>query len=292
VCKECVEKREWAEAIKADTAAAAKSAARPSPSTASSSAASAAAAPPPAAAVCLVCAKGGAKLHTCSRCRSLYCSLICLKQHSSGDINQCAAVCSLPPLSIADEDRITEAEIETQWPRLQQRMLALLPLGPLSNGFRVRFAELYPSHFASLVQLYPPQPAMPWWNSASAVCAEFRASMQIFAFGMHAAVCETNCAYTSAALVFRGRVTRLAQLDGLIHLKFFPPLPPVLDESRLFHRLLRYLIYYFRHVDPSFINPQLRPLIDVQSDDDGEFTDAADTAEPRGHGSFTSDSEH
>ena len=46
----------------------------------------------------------------------------------------------------------------------------------------------------------------------------------------------------------------------------------MLDESRLFHRLLRYLIYYYRHIDPSFIDPRLRPFIDVQSDDDGEFS--------------------
>jgi len=48
-----------------------------------------------------------------------------------------------------------------------------------------------------------------------------------------------------------------------------------MDKSRLFHRLLRYWIYYYRHVDPSLNNPRLRSFVDVRSDDDGQLTDGA-----------------
>ena len=161
VCKECVARREWAEAKEADAAAAAKSAARPASTGASSS----------AAAVCIVCGKGGAKLRACSRCRSLYCGAMCLKLHSSGDIDQCAAVRSLPPLSISDEDRITKEEIELHWPRLQQRLLSLLPGNPMFEVNRKRFAELKLTHLAAVAQLHPPPPSASSAAKAELSCA-------------------------------------------------------------------------------------------------------------------------
>jgi hypothetical protein len=191
-----------------------------------------------------------------------------------GDTSQCAAVRSLPPLSIADEDRITKEEIRRHWPRLQQRMLSLLPDDPILAFNRERLAVLKPADIATLVQIYPPTPSLPWWTSASAGRAEFLASMRICFATILLALRMTNAAYAFAVIFFRVDTTRPTELDNLLHDKFFPPLPPVLDSSRLFHRLLRYLVYYFRHVDPSLIDPQLRPYIDVRSDDDGEFTDA------------------
>ena len=122
---------------------AAKSATRPTPSVASSRTPTAAASPS-AAAVCVVCGKGGAKLRVFCRCRSLCCSLACLQQHRASA--QCAAICSLPPLTIGDEDRITVEEIELHWPRLKQRMMLLRdpkyfppiePHGRSSSGVRL-----------------------------------------------------------------------------------------------------------------------------------------------------------
>ena len=97
--------------------------------------------------------------------------------------------------------------------------------------------------------------------------------MNAFASVMHTATNMAHTAYSAAVNTFRERTMRPAEMDTLIHGKFFPLVPPVLDESRLFHRLLRYWIYYMRHVDPSFIDPQLRRFVDVQSDDEGELTD-------------------
>ena len=273
VCKACVERREWAEAKAADDAAAAKSAARPTPSGASSRAAAAAPASPSTAAVCVFCEKGGAKLRACSRCRSLYCGAVCLTLHGGGDVDQCAAVRSLPPLSIADEDRITAEEIELHWPLLQQRMLALLPASTPYHSARKDLVRLKPSDLAALVQVYPPSPSLPWWTRISAACIGFFKSMHTCVRDILAAIRSTNIAYSSAVIAFRNETTRPSELDGLVHDQFFPQVPPSLDSSRLFHRLLRYLIYYYRHFDPSVIYPQLRSHVNVRSDDDGELTD-------------------
>ena len=176
------------------------------------------------------------------------------------DIDQCAAIRSLPPLSIADEDRITKEEVELHSMRLQQRMMSLLPSDPFDDGYRACMADLKPVRCTDLARLYPPHPSLPWWSSASAICAEFHASMYVCAATMHVAICTTNVAYDYAAIEYRHTLlSPFAKQDTLVYDEFFPPLPPSLDESRLFHRLLRYLIYYFRHVDPSLIHPQLRP---------------------------------
>ena len=164
-------------------------------------------------------------------------------------------------------------EVELHWPRLQQRMQVLMRPEEMSSYERVCLADLTPAHLAPLAQLYPPTASLPWWDSASNICIRFRASMHAFACRMHSAICATDGAYASAVAAFRDETTCPTELEGLVHDRFFPHVPPVLDESRLFHRLLRYWIYYYRHVDATFIDPQLRSFIDVHSDDDGEWTD-------------------
>ena len=113
--------------------------------------------------------------------------------------------------------------------------------------------------------------------------------MNDFAFDMYNAILFTNTAYFTAVGLFRKDKPGAVKEDGLVHMKFFHPLPPVLDESRLFHRLLRCWINYNRHVDPSFIDPRLRPFVDVRSDDDGEFSCARrqDCAGQLGAGPFS-----
>ena len=43
-----------------------------------------------------------------------------------------------------------------------------------------------------------------------------------------------------------------------------------LDDGRLFHRLMRYWFYYMRHLDSQLIPAELRPYVNVSSDEFGE----------------------
>jgi hypothetical protein len=269
MCKACVEKREWVEAKAADDAAAAKAAARPTPAGASSSAA-AAAASPPTATVCIVCGQGGAKMRACSRCRSFYCGAVCLKLHSGGDMDQCAAVRSLPPLSIAEEDLLTEPEIRTHLMHMTERLASLLP-PPLRATQRSEIEKMQRVHVPDLSQLYPPRIAAAWWTPGG-VRAKWTAQV-IENFGAHMYVLAEAANRLYQAVTVDPTV-HITDLDRLIEGPSCPHVPPALDSSRLFHRLLRYLIYYFRNVDSSLIDPRLRPYVDVQSDDDGEFIGA------------------
>jgi hypothetical protein len=171
---------------------------------------------------------------------------------------------------------------------MQQRMLSHMSPDPVIPNARRDLAAVRLTDPA-LLQLYPPTPALPWWNSVSAVSAQFRASIHEGVIDMFYAICSIDVAYFTILPEFRNETLhlKLAELGRLTPDRFCPLAPPALDVSRLFHRLLRYLIYYYRHVDHSFIDPRLRPHINVQSDDEGEWTDAhGDSSEPSGAGPF------
>jgi len=120
-----------------------------------------------------------------------------------------------------------------------------------------------------VVGLYPPSTADPWWLGGE---AGQRAAQQMLRFGR--AFCsaagrlnslffevieDSSYASTDPAEIARGYIHRLPADHT----------PAVQDESRLFHRLLRLWIYYLRHVDPQLLPADMRPLVDVQSDEQG-----------------------
>ena len=53
--------------------------------------------------------------------------------------------------------------------------------------------------------------------------------------------------------------------------RLIPHTPAALDASRVLHRLMKYWIYYFRHVDPNCLPAELRDFADVSSDECGEY---------------------
>jgi hypothetical protein len=69
----------------------------------------------------------------------------------------------MPPLSMADEDRITKEEAELHWPRIQQRMLGLSDSRGLDPSVPGRMMSVKSAHLSGLAEVYPPRLSSPWW---------------------------------------------------------------------------------------------------------------------------------
>jgi len=277
-CRGCVEHREADAAKEAGDSASAATAKVASAQSSSASTGSAAAPSSADSRSCVVCGKGAVKLRQCSRCLSHYCGLACLKKHNSAESQQCEAIRTMPPLSIYEEDRITAAEIELHWPRIRQRLhqLALAERNPVSakiiqnatsmGGLSITAAEL-----SVVVDLYPPSAASPWWLEGQ---AGRRVADLLLQFGLDffRVISSIGSLYGVAAQgADDTSQCSVDQVRGLVYRPTTTYSSAVEDESRLFHRLLRYWIYYFRHVDSQLIRSTERPFVDVQSDEQGQW---------------------
>jgi hypothetical protein len=264
VCGRCVEQRELEAAMEADAAAAA------------------AAKAPPTAGLCSLCDKLSLSVRQCSRCRGQYCGAACLKMHGSGESGSplCDIIRTQPPLTMADEDRLTRADVALHWPRIQQRIEQLLLSSPMTAALAVDaysssgfpdLSKITVHEMCAVVAVYPPDPALPWWRDTETGRRAARAMVR-FGFNMLNSIRLLDHIFSIAAAGEQeGRTTTEELVTGLIHMPASTMLPAVMDESRLFHRLLRYWIYYLRHVDPRMLQQDLRPFIDVQSDEQGQL---------------------
>jgi hypothetical protein len=278
-CKACIQLQQQANEAQFASSASAASAASAS---ASSSAKSTSSHRPSAAhsttatdvlpSRCCVCNKRHGKLRTCSRCASAYCGLACLTTHK--DSGLCAATRTLPPVDgIAEENRLSLEELSELWPALQRtcsphqelhktRAQRLPPeLRHLSFSFDLSFsaAELTP-----LIELYPPRldAKAVWWTprcrqaqfNVAAVFDALRRLFDVIRYSTHP---------TSS-------VPDPALPHGWGQVLLEPP-SPVFCDGRLIHRLLAYAIFFFRHVDPQLLPPDIRANVHVQSDEHGEL---------------------
>lgn len=230
---------------------------------------------------CIVCQKHGSTMRECSLCHSKYCSPACFKKHSIGKSQQCKAICTMPPLSIPAKDYIERAELTANWSALMCRMMSLLDTcedRQKSNKLRsdfvnsLRVIKSIPSPMHPL-DIYPPRHDQPWWLAGSNCSLQVADVMANFGRIICDAVITANTSYGQSVFDH----TRLThnhqdlQLGKLIPGVLVESQPPSLDDTRLFHRLLRLWIYYMRHVDPLLVPETLRRFMKVHSDDDGEL---------------------
>ena len=157
VCSGCVVKKVAQQ--KAATSAAALAAKAFSAS--STSAAPAHSEPESAAPLsCIGCGRQSGKLRTCSKCGSCICSSFC---HSN---RLCEALCSMPPLSLSDEDCLSRSEFDHHWSGLLSRMRSLAGSNRELFDCVSRCADLDVELLTAVLSLYPPRASEAWWGSA------------------------------------------------------------------------------------------------------------------------------
>jgi hypothetical protein len=83
------------------------------------------------------------------------------------------------------------------------------------------------------------------------------------------AIAYINETYARCAESKQGRTDTMQQAHGSWISNRAGEMAP-LDDQRLFHRLILYLIFYFRHVDKDLIPADIRPYVDCSSDEYGE----------------------
>ena len=282
VCSECVVEN-VAQQKAATTAAALAAKTSPhTPATASSTSAAAAAAPtctePTAPLSCIGCGKQSGKLRPCSKCGGCICGSLC---HSN---KLCKAVSTLPPLSLAPSDLLTAADVAFHWPRLFARVRSIAAAAEAS-GLLLRmldaWTDLVPSALSLIVSLYPPRVSDPWWLDPKHPAHQ---PLQQYVIGqLYKAVSNFNIVSQNTELA---RSVSSADLAGdMLPLRTIKHTPAVLDESRLIHRLMKYWIYYFRHMEPKCVQLpyEMREYVDVRSDEYGESPAAATAAAPMLH---------
>ncbi len=230
--------------------------------------------PSPTVASCVVCKRVGTKLCKCSKCDSSYCSLPCLRQHRNGKPTQCDAIRTLPPLDISGEDLICADEVLMRWPRIKRR---LLDMRSSSNYLSIPASELArrsellddfdAAGLASLPSLpiFPPKPAHPWWLQGRSGKATADAMLECLRH-LYCAVVRCNGVYRLHDLP----VDQAELADDFCFHPVHTQAPASEDSSRLFHRLLRLGIYFFRYVHPTSLPEELRGYVDVTWDQIGE----------------------
>ena len=239
---------------------------------------------------CISCGKWPAKLRVCGKCSSGYCGLACLKQHSSSQ--QCEAIRTMPPLSIADEDLLTEEELARSWSQLRARLFALpeqlgLPYDPLrehSHGEFDLIRRFSGGELSSLLRIYPPRACFAWWlsspQSRSFASDLFgRTGRALLIMLNKSDEAYSRCMGNLQATRETGSNPAQLASGGWCRTPLSHHTSPAMDESRLFHRIVRYLIYYMRHIDPSLLPSGVQPHINVQSDEQGEFRGLAHASE-------------
>jgi hypothetical protein len=277
-CKTCIQQQqqqanEVQSASSAAASPAAASFAAPSSATSVSAFASSAAKPatpqPPLAArsasaadelpsSCCVCGNQRGKLRACGRCASAYCGLACLKQHSGHGM--CESARTRPPLNgIAEEDRLSVEELAELWPLLQ-RLCKERQEMKRQNELQVppeRRSEHIDLNFSSdelspLVKLYPPRLAAGavWWSPR---CSRAHANVAAVFPASHRFIATIQCSDR-----FSGYRIDPSLPQGWGRAVPGPP-SPIFADRRLTHRLLVHAIYFFRHVDPLLLRPELRP---------------------------------
>jgi hypothetical protein len=223
---------------------------------------------------CSVCSNQCGELRTCSRCTSAYCCLLCLKAHKDSEL--CEAMShakdTLPPLDgIADEDRLSVAELAEMWPPLQRacmqrqeltRRIEQQELPEYCSSFHdltVSVAELAP-----LVELYPPRldADAVWWSPHRSQ-AHSNATDVVFAWAKLFAVLR-RAEFLSCFLLD-------SSLPGGWGRRPLGPPSPAFSDGRLIHRLLVHAIYFFRHVDPQLLPEDMQAHIHAQSDEHGDL---------------------
>ena len=230
-------------------------------------------------ATCPSCNKKRVRVATCSACKSSCCSLACFQQHQAGF--QCEAIRTMPPLSIADEDLLTEAEVAELWSRLHQRAYST-PQRMALLASEIEFAREREARFggaaarakdlAFVLRIYPPRPSFPWWLERSELAREF-AALRMGKCVLLSAIGFVNVMGTPR--ISSRKSGRIKNMQPLQHINgSWMPNPvsgaTLPDEGRLIQRLMRYWIYYMRHVDPQLIPAELRPYVNVSSDEFGE----------------------
>jgi len=131
-----------------------------------------------------------------------------------------------------------------------------------------RVTAVDPRPLATLARLYPPQPASnPWWMSNSVRCArEIRDALEMLHL-FCGDVIALHHIVGSWIYPMSGQKAGLPR--GFARMTVTPGVPPTLEPSRFFHRLLSQLIYYFRHVDPQNLPLKVRSLLRVDRDEWG-----------------------
>jgi hypothetical protein len=286
-CKACIQQQQSTEA-QSVSAAFPASAASPfaassvAASASASSAAKSASAQSPCAAhstssadalssSCSVCGDQRGNLRACSRCARAFCGPTCLKQHSNNGL--CDAALTLPPLDgIAEEDRLTVDEFAELWPpQLElyvqlQRARHYRTQQCASPERRTHIDDLSfdASILAPLVAVYPPRldADAVWWTPHCSE-AKWNANAALRAWTRF-----------NDVILFAGEIPLFfSDKDlprGWGRLKYGAPFP-VFRDGRLVHRLLVHAIYFFRHVDPRLLLPEVRSHVHVQSDAHGEL---------------------
>jgi hypothetical protein len=167
----------------------------------------------------------------------------------------------MPPLDIADEDRITKEEVELRWSRLKQRTLGM----PASPSSLSQMESVKAAHLMRLAEIYPPRLFSPWWlppvasrgwerRSRTATHSAMRAGQELYRMFLCLdqiyADTRSNLGTANTVSAFSRDGCELNLNEQFLTLDPTETLPPGLDESRFFHRLLRHWIYFVRQADP------------------------------------------
>jgi hypothetical protein len=240
---------------------------------------------PATGSTCQVCVYQGSTKPTttraCPNCASRCCSQVCFDKHKES--RRCEYMQHPPPLTIALEDMITQNEILAHLQRLRhvaEHQLLNLP-ATMKEDAPDEFPSVSFDDVVVIATVYPPADALwPWW-AQDAVSAGVLAGvpsqmaqteqLQLLVCAFAEVVGVFSCLYSYVMVRYdllqqTPDERRAFNLSGIKREKMAVVPCPFEDASRVFHRILTYLIYYFRHVDLQLIPECLRPLIDVQDD--------------------------
>jgi len=250
---------------------------------------------------CIMCKKQqDVSLRSCTKCASQCCSRACFHQHKQVQLCERLQRYPPPPLTIAKENIITPRDAAIHLQRLEgviEEYVRGLPphIADQFEAENFNFPHMSFDEPLILLQLYPPCDALwPWWvcDSVSAgICVKSanHLSTTMDDVDIQPFLTKFTCFVTKLTILYqvvtapRGLHTveesRMCLENGVQHEKTRTLSCPFEDDSRVFHRILTYLIYYYRFVDRSLLPESILRLLDVSSDRHGVMPQVVNVAE-------------
>jgi hypothetical protein len=211
---------------------------------------------------------------SCKLCQLPYCSKPCRKQHQAEQKEICRSRATKPKYELAQEDRLTRAELTAAVEGYRRILITELQTDQLNDqhwrNVRVDLATMLQFDerpVLSALDLTTLDVQRPWWlNRGKPSLALIDAALLYFiqlqtSVGLLWALKDSKSSSDDMT------TPELAYTGGL---RMETPKPRNFAiEDRVMEKMLRYFLFYYRHVDRSLLDADVREYLHVDSDQRG-----------------------